>query len=67
MALSLEELIASSLGAIIQQGAAPLDVAALRRELGALEDAATATGWVWDAALSRRVDMLCMLIEGRRG
>jgi len=43
-----------------------LAVAALRRELGALEDQAAATGWAWDAMLSLRVDALLEQIEGRR-
>lgn len=41
------------------------DAARLQRELGGLEDQAASTGWAWDAALSRRVDTLCVLIEGR--
>jgi hypothetical protein len=42
------------------------DVAALRRELGRIEDHVTATGWAWDAELSPRVDHLLVLIEEPR-
>jgi hypothetical protein len=43
-----------------------LDVAALKRELGALEDEAAAMGWTWEAELSHRVDHLLVLIEDGR-
>ena len=43
-----------------------LDVAAVQRELGRLEDHAAATGWAWDAMLSLRVDALHVQREERR-
>jgi hypothetical protein len=35
----------------------------LRQALARLEDGAAASGWVWDAELSNRVDYLLVLIE----
>ena len=41
-------------------------IAALRRELGRLEDQAAASGWSWDAGLSLLVDALLVRLEARR-
>jgi hypothetical protein len=43
-----------------------LAAAALKHDLGVLEDQAAATGWAWDAELSLRVDHLLVLIEEPR-
>jgi hypothetical protein len=43
-----------------------VDVAAPRREVGRLEDRAAATGWAWDAEVSRRADCLRVRIEQAR-
>jgi len=36
----------------------------LRRRLGQLEDRAAAIGWVWDEALSLRVDAIISHLDG---
>ena len=41
----------------------PVVTTVLRHALGRAEDEAVASGWMWDAKLSRRVDHLLALIE----
>jgi hypothetical protein len=41
----------------------PVVTTVLRHAIGRAEDEAVASGWVWDADLSNRVDHLLVLIE----